>query len=140
MPEITYIGVKYIGRRPSFRDRLFGTGLEFAQGQAHPIPADTARKFLHHASEFERDDKAIAKRIPADDAETLEQAKAREKQIQDAKALDEVQYLRDQVARMEKNELEAMAKSKYGMDLDKRRSVTNMREEVISLIDRYGVV
>lgn len=137
MPEPTHIGVKYIGRRPSFRDRLFGTGLEFTQGQTHPVAFDVARKFLHHASEFERDDKAIANRIPV--AETLP-SKEDQAKIDQAKALDEVQYLRDQVAQMEKSELETMAKSKYGQDLDKRRSVQALRDEVISLIDRYGVV
>lgn len=138
MPEIQRIGVKYIGRRPTFHDRLFATGLDFARGQTHHIPADVARKFFSFPSEFERDDTKPADK--AKPAEALEQAKAQEKRDKDAKALDEVQYLRDQVTRMEKNELETMAKSKYGMDLDKRRSVQALREEVVSLIDRYGVV
>ena len=141
MPALTHIGVKYIGRRPSFHDRLFGTGLDFVQGQTHAVIADVARKFLHHTSEFERDDtKAAVSAKALSASEALEAAKAKEKLDHDAKALDEVQYLRDQVKRMEKPELEAMAKNHYGQDIDKRRSVQALREEVVSLIDRYGVV
>ena len=141
MPEIPRIGVKYIGRRPTFHDRLFGTGLDFAQGQTHLVPADVSRQFFRHASEFERDDTpATGKARPADATETLEQAKAKEKRDKDAKDLDELQYLRDQVTRMEKPELQAIAKNKYGQPLDGRSSVQAMREQVVSLMDRYGAV
>lgn len=141
MPEIPRIGVKYIGRRPTFRDRLFGTGLDFAQGQTHLVPADVSRQFFRHASEFERDDApATGKTQPADATETLEQAKAQEKRDKDAKDLDELQYLRDQVTRMEKPELQAIAKNKYGQPLDGRASVQAMRDQVVSLMDRYGAV
>jgi hypothetical protein len=134
------IGVKYIGRRPTFRDRLFGTGLEFAQGQTRQIPADVARKFFHHPSEFERDDGQPEAVTPTGDGtdEALAQAKAR--QEKDTKALDELQHLRDQVNRMEKPDLQAIAKNKYGQPLDGRIGVQAMREQVVSLIDRFGAV
>lgn len=142
MPKNPQVGVKYIGRRPSFHDRLFGTGLDFSAGQTRFIPADIARKFLKHASEFEQDDGKVstkAKAKAADDTDDLlDQAKA--KQDQANKELDELQYLRDQVTRMEKPELQAIAKTKYGQELDGRTSVQNMRDQVVSLMDRFGAV
>ena len=140
-PQHSVVPVKYIGRRPAFHDRLFGTGLDFVRGQTHLVPADVSRQFFRHASEFERDDApATGKTRPADTAETLEQAKAKEKRDKDAKDLDELQYMRDQVTRMEKPELQAIAKNKYGQPLDGRASVQAMREQVVSLMDRYGAV
>lgn len=138
MPEVHKVGVKYIGRRPSFHDRLFGTGLDFAQGQTRSIAFDVARKFFGYPSEFERDDAAPQDAPASDDAAELK--KAQDKQQEDARKLDELQYLRDQIGRMEKPELQVMAKTKYGQPLDGRTSVQAMREQVVSLIDRFGAV
>lgn len=139
MAEVNKVGVKYIGRRPLFRDRVFGTGLDFSQGQTRHVPADTARQFLRHTSEFERDDSTPAPVITVDDTQDqLDRTKA--KQEQDAKELNELQYQRDQIGRMEKPELQTMARTKYGHQLDGRTSVQAMREQVVSLMDRFGAV
>lgn len=137
MQAVQKVGVKYVGRRPSFHDRLFGTGLDFAQGQTRLVPQDTARRFLKHASEFELD--ATADTVQTEDVDAL-LAKVKAKQELDAKELDELQYLRDQVTRMGKPELQVIAKTKYGQDLDARASVQRMRDQVVNLMDRYGAV
>lgn len=139
MQAVQKVGVKYIGRRPSFHDRLFGTGLDFAAGQTRMVPADAARRFLKHASEFALDDGVVAEAAQADDTDEL-LAKTKAKQEQDAKTLDELQYLRDQVTRMAKPELQVIAKTKYGQDLDARASVQRMRDQVVNLMDRFGAV
>ena len=139
MQAVQKVGVKYIGRRPSFHDRLFGTGLDFAAGQTRMVPLDTARRFFAHASEFELDATAVAAAVQADDTDDL-MDKAKAKQELDAKELDELQYLRDQVTRMAKPELQVIAKTKYGQDLDARASVQRMRDQVVNLMDRFGAV
>lgn len=139
MQAVQKVGIKYVGRRPSFHDRLFGTGLDFAAGQTRMVPADAARRFLKHASEFALDDGVVAEAAQADDTDEL-LAKTKAKQEQDAKTLDELQYLRDQVTRMAKPELQVIAKTKYGQDLDARASVQRMRDQVTNLMDRFGAV
>ena len=139
MQAVQKVGVKYIGRRPSFHDRLFGTGLDFAAGQTRLVPIDTARRFFKHASEFELDGTGAVDAVQADDTDA-QLAKTKAKQELDAKELDELQYLRDQVTRMGKPELQVIAKTKYGQDLDARASVQRMRDQVVNLMDRFGAV
>lgn len=38
--------IKYIGAKPRFDDHLFGTGLSWAPGQTHGVPADVAATML----------------------------------------------------------------------------------------------
>ena len=140
-----YEFVTYIGRRDTFLDHLYGSKLEFAKGQTRAVPPDLARRFLNHADQFERpaavlqQTAALADAAQANDAEA-QLAKTKAKQEQDAKTLDELQYLRDQVTRMGKPELQVMAKTQYGQDLDARAGVQRMRDQVINLMDRYGAV
>ena len=53
MGEQPSVAVKYVGRRDSYRDQLYGTGLAFEKGQVRNLPADLARKFLRHGDTFE---------------------------------------------------------------------------------------
>ena len=131
------VGVKYIGRRPSFHDRLFGTGLDFDQGQTHFVSFELSRKFFAFPSEFERDDATKApKAAPIDDEQAERDARRKKLEAEN----DELHFLRDSIGRLEKPELQVMAKTKYGQELDGRASVQKMREQVVSLIDRFGAV
>ena len=52
----------------------------------------------------------------------------------------QIQDIYDQIDQMDKNALEQYAQTKYRIDLDKRKSVANLRDQVRQLIDQFGVV
>ena len=139
MPKATQnlVPVKYVGRRPDFFDRIYGSGLFFDQGQTRWIPAELARKLLRHADLFERGEED-SEASEDDTAEILEES-ARE---QDAKRIDQsaIQDLRDSVQSMDKDALSHFAGTNYRQTIDRRRSVEALREEVLGFIDRFGAV
>ena len=139
------VPVKYIGPRAEWYDRLYGTGLMFSTGQTRNLPTDIARQLLRHADLFEKADQpaletADGEAVTVDDdtARLLEQGKKAE----DAKHEQQVsiQDLYDQIDQMDKASLESFASTKYRIDLDKRKSVDNLRTQVKQLVDQFGAV
>ena len=45
--------IQYIGRKPSFKDVLYGTGLTFVSDQVRELPDTLAAKFLRHNDLFQ---------------------------------------------------------------------------------------
>ncbi len=128
--------VKYIGRKP-FVDRLYGSGLPFEADQVRAVPAELARRFLRHP-EFAPAELPVAAEKPrGDDTAALLEGAARE-QAQQREQLNDLQELRDQVSYMDKEALEQFAQAKYRQNIDKRRSLPALREQVIGLIDQFG--
>lgn len=122
------IAIKYIGKRATYRDGAYGTGIEWAHGQTQWVPADKARLMLRHpdvyvAGEIEAPAEPVVEPVKpsADDSEET---------LQDA---------RDAVAAMNKDALEMYAKTHFQQDLDKRQSVEKLRARVVGLIDQYGI-
>ncbi|MGY8830117.1 MAG: RyR domain-containing protein [Pseudomonadales bacterium] len=136
------IGVKYIGRRERFVDRVFGTGLGFEQGQVRVLPNVIARKFLRHADQFEEAEMDASAPVAAESTDETAQALAKAKKLQDEQTLEQnqLQDVRDQVASMTKKGLEEFAMTKYNQKLDTTKKVGDLRVEVTSFIDRFGVV
>ena len=139
------VSVKYIGPRAAWYDRLYGTGLMFSTGQTRNLPTDIARQLLRHGDLFEKADQpaletADGEAVTVDDdtARLLEQGK----QAEDAKHEQQVsiQDLYDQIDQMDKSSLESFASTKYRIDLDKRKSVDNLRSQVKQLVDQFGAV
>ena len=139
MPKATQnlVPVKYVGRRPDFFDRIYGSGLFFDQGQTRWVPSELARKLLRHADLFERGEEDL-EASEDDTAEILGDA-ARER---DAQRIDQsvIQDLRDSVQSMDKDALSLFASTNYRQIIDRRRSVETLREEVLGFIDRFGAV
>ena len=139
MPKATQslVPVKYVGRRPDFFDRIYGSGLFFDQGQTRWIPAELARKLLRHADLFERGEEDLE--ASEDDTAKILEESARE---QDAQRIDQsaIQDLRDSVQSMDKDALSHFAGTNYRQIIDRRRSVEALREEVLGFIDRFGAV
>ena len=147
------IAVTYIGRREFYKDRIYGTGLEFEQGQTRRMPAEVARKFLKHADQFEvaaeappepnQADKTEADKTEADkqddDTAAILEAARLAKEVE-TKKLDEMQALYDQVAIMDKAALSHFAKTNYRQDINARHTLVDLRAEVTGFIDRFGVV
>ncbi|MBI2750810.1 hypothetical protein DBR23_03615 [Acidovorax sp. HMWF018] len=153
MTSTTTVAVQYIGRRPSFRDHLYGTGLTFEQGQARELPFDLARKFLRHEDQFgkapdkEPETKGKAKTDttkPVDDKDpdgtkaALELAAKQKDQIDDKER--QRQDLLDTVAHMPKAGLIEFARNNYRQELDKSQKVDALRDQVRGFIDQFGMV
>lgn len=133
------IAVKYIGRRESWTDRLYDTGLTFTTGQVRQVPVEAARKLLKHADLF----KEGGETKPAEEAPKLDDTQEALAQAQAQKAQKDAQInavadLHDQVNQMTKDALEQFAKDKFNIDLDKRQKVDDLKKEVHTLIDRFG--
>ena len=137
--SIGVVPVKYVGRRPEFFDRIYGSGLFFDQGQTRLLPAELARKLLRHADLFERAESDPADPQQEDDtAEILEEATRKQSDLKVEQSV--IQDLRDSVQSMDKDALSLFASTNYRQIIDRRRSVETLREEVLGFIDRFGAV
>jgi len=141
-----FIAVTYMGRRDTFLDRLYGSKLEFRQGQTRALPPELARRLLNHADQFER---AVIKferaadplpEAEPEDNTTSMLAKAQlAKDEAAAKQLD-LQGLYDQVATMNKAALAHFAKVNYRQEIKPADTLASLRQQVIGFIDQYGAV
>ena len=138
------IPVKYIGRRPEWHDRVYGTGLYFSTEQTRNLPPEIARRLLRHADLFEKGEAPVVEAatdpVSQDDdtAKLLEQGK-QEQQDQHA-VQTQLQDLYDQVEQMGKDSLIEFASTKYRQNLNKRDSVAKLRGQVRQFIDQFGAV
>lgn len=149
MNQETKVAIQYIGRRPSYIDRLYGTGLSFDAEQIRDLPASIAKNFLRHGDLFQR--AAVveeagagqggqqAPSTPPDDtaAQLAEAQRLRDEQR--AKDLRR-QELLDQVSNMDKEGLQVFAKDTYNQVVPKTMTLENMRAKVFAFIDEYGAV
>lgn len=120
--------ITYIGKRATYRDALYGTNLEFAQGQTHPVPDATARLMLRHPDQYTLGE-VTAEYQPDSEVPTVK-TDADEERRQEA---------RDSVAHMAKDALQKYAKTNFGVEVDKRLGTDTLRQRVVTLIDQYGL-
>ena len=139
------VGVKYIGRRPDWSDRMYGTGLVFVTDQVRALPEAIARKLLRHADLFERADVEAVLAMgtdtigsDADTAKLLEQGK--QQQQRQERDLNQIQDMYDQIDRMDKAGLVEFAKVNYRQDLPKNATKDVLRAQVKGFVDQFGVV
>lgn len=123
------IPIKYIGHRPVYRDGACGSELTFEQGQTLPVPDECALKMLRHPSVYERGDAVDAGSVVA--KEPVADKK-------DDQGDEDAQAARDTIATMTKDALVNYAKVHFSADLDKRRSVADLRTQVTGLFDQFG--
>lgn len=123
-----YVLVKYIGHRENYRDGAYGSGIEFQRGTASLVPEAIAIKLLRHRDVYQlAEGESIA---ATSEAENVPRDEQDESSTQD---------LRDAVANMDKEALESFAQTHFNVSLDKRKGVSNLRQQVTGLIDQYGV-
>lgn len=120
------IPVKYIGKRPIYRDGVYNTGITWAAGQTLLLPDEQAKKLLRHADVYVLGSANAKPAILKDNNVAIDA----ERTLQDA---------RDLIAGMEKDALVDYAKNNYRIDIDKRLSVPKLRAKVTGLIEQYGV-
>lgn len=132
------VGVKYIGRRESWKDTVYHSGVTFEKDQERGLPAVLARKLLRHADLFEQVELT---------AETAEQGAAseaddmlsQEKINQAAKQKTDLEFdTIAQVNQMTKAALEQFSQGRFGVKLDSRLTVAQMREQVTQNIHKFG--
>lgn len=124
---VAAVGVKYIGRRETHAETLYGSGA-WAQGQIKPVTAALARQLLKHRDMFEE-----AQLLePATLASVVQPVKPGETPDEQS------QELRDQVQNMDKAALKEFAQTRYGQKVDGRLSLNDTRAQVTQLIDRFG--
>lgn len=132
--------VCYVGRPEVWVERRYKSGLRFVKGQVRHLPDELARKLLRHEDLFAIAEGAAGEPEPADD-DTAEQLKRSKAQSDEShKENEETQAMREQVQNMDKEALDNFAFTRYQQKINKRRSVENLREEVIGFVDQYGVV
>ena len=131
----------YIGRRDTFIDRLYGSKLEFTQGQTRALPPELARRLLNHADQFARAviDAPLSAGQPDDNTASVLANAQRDKDEAAAKQFD-LQGLYDQVATMNKAALAHFAMVNYRQQIKPTDSLTNLRQQVTGFIDQYGAV
>ena len=144
------IVVVYIGRKPTYSDHLYGTGLSFTKGQERAMPADIARKFLRHPDMFEEGSAKVVADAPAqpdkvedkdeDDDTTRQLAAAKKLEDENRDKENRILDLKQQINIMTKDSLAEYAMTNYKQNLDKRKSVAELRQAVTGMIDQYGVV
>lgn len=149
MNQETKVAVQYIGRRPSYIDRLYGTGLSFEAEQVRGLPASIAKNFLRHGDLFRRaavvEEAGVgqgghqAPSTPPDDTAAQLAEAQRLQDEQRAKDLRR-QELLDQVSNMDKEGLQVFAKDTYNQVVPKTMTLENMRAKVFAFIDEYGAV
>ncbi len=138
--------VKYIGARPEWSDRLYGSGLSFTTGQERAVPELIASKLLKHVDLFEQGAAAESAQgeSPAEDVSTddtdCQIAAAKRQQEELDKELNRVQDIHDQVNSMEKDSLKEFAFTNFKQKLDMRKSVEDLRATVHQHIDQFGAV
>lgn len=120
--------IKYIGKRPTYREGTYGSGLVFAQGETVNVEDDVlARKLLRHPDVYVV---GVAKEATATAAAVAKK---------DDDAEDDAQTTRDLIANMTKETLKDYAKAHFGVSLDQRKSVAEQRAQVTGLFDQFGV-
>ena len=126
------IAVRYVGRRPVYREGAYGSGIVFTQCETKLVPSDLANKLLRHTDVYvpgsASKDTTIAS-VPDSVKKTDEQ---NEEEI--------MQSLRDSIQTMDKDALETYARTQFKIDIDKRRGLDKLRQQVTQLIDQYGAV
>ena len=121
--------IRYIGHRPSYRDSLYGTG-DWLYEQEKEVPEAIGGRMSKHVDVYLE----VAGNESANSA-SIEVVEVKEK----AETEDEDQSARDAVAAMDSKEAVAeYAQINFGMQINKKFTLENMKQQATTLIDQYG--
>lgn len=124
----TLTPIRYIGKRPTYIDGLYGTRTAFVQGETVMVDSAIAEKMLRHGDQYElgkAKGAAPAVEKPSD---------------KPAKEEEATQDLRDQIAIMGKDELKELAWTRYQLKFPGNPSVETLRTRVTHLVDQFGAI
>ncbi len=120
--------IKYVGKRPTYIDGMYGTHTAFVQGETVMVDSAIAAKMLRHPDQYK-----IGKAKGA--APAVEQPA--EKPVKEDEA---TQDMRDQINIMDKDSLKQMAWERYQQKFAGNPSVETLRAKVTQLVDQFGVL
>lgn len=125
MPQI-----RYVGHRELHKDSTYLTG-EWMRNQVKSIQNEVlASKLLRHPDVYQ----------PAEvwgvDVETVSEESVAAKKKADEEA--SLQSIFDALSVMDVDALARFAESHYGIKVDRRRSLANLRSDVQGLVSRFG--
>lgn len=124
----TLTPIKYVGKRPTYIDGMYGTHTAFVQGETVMVDSAIAAKMLRHPDQYE-----LGKAKGA--APAVEQPA--EKPVKEDEA---TQDMRDQINIMDKDSLKQMAWERYQQKFAGNPSVETLRAKVTQLVDQFGVL
>lgn len=142
LQEKTGVAIQYIGIKPMFVDGLYGSGLTFTPTQRRVVPVSVAEKLLKHP-EFR---KVVKNNVRVGELQVVDadvNQEAAKALIKKEKTDEEQNKLFDElevVNRMNTKGVLKYARENYDMKLDETLGLPKLREEVASLIHRFGVV
>jgi len=124
------VPILYCGKRPVYTEGAYGSHIVFNKGETVLVDSELAEKLLKHPDTYVRGEEVDAPSaiIPKPNTHT---------QLEDTEAAQEA---RDLIANMDRPALIEYAKVNYRMELDGRKSVASLRNEVIQLVDLSGPV
>lgn len=123
---MTFTPIKYIGKRPEYVDGTYGTRIRFVQGETELVPTDKALLMLKHPDVYEAGEESSKLKVP-----NLPQKEGEDE--------DELQNLRDSISSMNKEGLKEFAQTHYNVKLNGQKGEGTLRQEVIGLVDQYGL-
>ena len=115
------IAIKFIGKE-AWTDNLYQSGLHWQPKQTREVNSLLGQKLLQHIDLFTEGNKE-AEQQQRDEIDKLNNT------------LDTFQS----VERMERDELILFAQQNFNFKLDQRASVENMRNQVKTMIDQFGL-
>lgn len=155
--------IEYIGRKPTWKDVLYGTGLTFVSGQVRTVPDTIASRFLRHIDLFrvqepEQAQKELEQTAASTTATNAQQGHLTDskdtstqvddtaalleaaKKVEEEQAQKELEHagLMDQIRVMSKDELLTLAKDRWNQVIHKNTTLENARERVIQFANQYG--
>lgn len=133
--SLSGVAVTYTGRKGSYTEHLYGSGLRFDKGQTRVVPAALADKLLRHPDVFAPGE---ASAVAEDDTAAVLATSQRQEDEQQQEQ-HHLQDLRDKLLQMNKNELLQFATTHYRQTLNSKARVDDLRQQVIGLVDQYGI-
>jgi hypothetical protein len=123
--------VRYIGKRPTYKDGTYATGISFEQGKTSMVPQAVALLMYNHKDVYEPGD--------ANDASLTEVPVSSKPNDSDTE--QSLQDARDLVNAMgDKEALIAYAKTNFaGHQIHPATGIDKLRQKVLGLIDQYGI-
>jgi hypothetical protein len=120
--------VRYIGKRPEYRDGAYDTGIVWTRGETKMVPEHKAKLMLRHADQYE-----------PGDIDGAGEPDIVEPDIDEDTQEDE-DLIRDSIIRMDrKAKLMEFAKTNFNMHLNPNKKIVDLQRECIRLVDQFGM-
>jgi|GEM_PF-3259621 len=126
--QVSKLPVKYIGRRPQYRDGIYGTAITWKQNEVIMVEETAARKMIRHADVWVLAEDEFAKEVP-------DKPKGHDDETEES-----VQTAKDTVARMGRQAMLQYAKTNFaGVNIHPATKEETLRQKIYGLIDQFGV-